>query len=373
MWQLLLAAAIAGSTGLVAKHFLSPTSSDLGPKCEPPFESGYESNFEQGIFRFSSSGSSGKKFWRKKKSGTSRRLEKYDGVESERSAATGGVVSRRRFAVRLKKRRKTAARCGSSCFSSKDSNLFGHGVGIGMMCMMSAGKDEISRLSAAMDETYKIVRELKNELYRRKSTQLAQGSQTISNEHGELVHNRSRTEERESHNAKLSGLLTADDVDCPSSVLTEEPEPEELGMNRLEAELESELQKLPWSTDKVSGNEADILEEQNAISYQCQGISPSELDQKLCHLLIEQQENQIVGLESELNAAQSKLLEKEAELQALKDCVRRLTEFSISTGSDDEGEQQTEQGCTSEWNSNLKLGLESRKSEVGMKRPIDYA
>lgn len=63
------------------------------------------------------------------------------------------------------------------------------------------------------------------------------------------------------------------------------------------------------------------------------GILPAELEQKLCHVLIEQQENQIMELESDLHLAQSKLNEKEAELQALKDCVRRLTEFSLSTVS----------------------------------------
>ena len=61
------------------------------------------------------------------------------------------------------------------------------------------------------------------------------------------------------------------------------------------------------------------------------GILPAELDQKLCHLLIERQENQIEVLESELHLAQHKLHEKEAELQALKDCVKRLTDFSLST------------------------------------------
>lgn len=66
-----------------------------------------------------------------------------------------------------------------------------------------------------------------------------------------------------------------------------------------------------------------------AESYQCGGISASELDKKLSHLLIEQQEGQINELEAELQATQSKLQEKEAELQALKVCVRRLTEFPI--------------------------------------------
>ena len=66
---------------------------------------------------------------------------------------------------------------------------------------------------------------------------------------------------------------------------------------------------------------------------QSQGVSPSELNKKLSHLLIEQQENQIADLEAELQLAQSRLNEKEAELQALKDCVRSLTELSLSTVS----------------------------------------
>ncbi|CAL5371365.1 unnamed protein product [Camellia sinensis] len=73
---------------------------------------------------------------------------------------------------------------------------------------------------------------------------------------------------------------------------------------------------------------------QTSDSCQLSGVLPSELDRKLCHLLIEQQESQIVGLESELHWAQSKLHKKEAELQALKDCVKRLTEFSLATASE---------------------------------------
>ena len=73
----------------------------------------------------------------------------------------------------------------------------------------------------------------------------------------------------------------------------------------------------------VSGNE--VLG-----SGLCNGVSPFELNQKLSHVLIEQQENQIMELESELHSTQSKLNQKEAELLALKDCVRRLTDFSLS-------------------------------------------
>lgn len=68
-------------------------------------------------------------------------------------------------------------------------------------------------------------------------------------------------------------------------------------------------------------------------SYQYNGVLPGELNQKLCHLLVEQQENQIMELETELHQAHSRLHQKEAELQALKDCVKRLTEFSLVNAS----------------------------------------
>lgn len=256
------------------------------------------------------------------------------------------------------------------------------------MYMMSAGKAEISKLSTAMDETSKIIHELRTELYKRKSTQLATSSENISTEQMQLVVNRISMVDRDPNDMKLCRLTMADDVECPSSVLTEEPEPAVLEMDQLEAEFESELQKLPWSSTETSGHEvtrlnlgkAEVssegfceLEGADDVSYQSHGVLPSELDNKLSHLLIEQQENQIMGLESELHLAQSQLHEKEAELQALKDCVRRLTEFSLSTISDDEVEVQPELECNTEWDKNSQVGSESRKSVVGMKRPIDSA
>ena len=82
---------------------------------------------------------------------------------------------------------------------------------------------------------------------------------------------------------------------------------------------------------RVSAQGFPDQEKQDSNTHQLHGILPQELDQKLSHLLIERQENQIEELESELHVAQRKLHEKEAELQALKDCVKRLTEFSLST------------------------------------------
>ncbi|KAG8648516.1 hypothetical protein MANES_08G004112v8 [Manihot esculenta] len=377
MWQLLLAAALAGSATFVAKHFLAQ---ERPKEEENPFEDsiasafqsplfpnhgsgcGYDSNFQQppdGIFRFSSSASasspSGKKtrISRKKSGITGRRLN--FGAENYKAdkRSGGSEKSARRLAVCLKKKR-TAKSVPSKCrsCSSKDSSLFGCGLGIGIMYMMSAGKAEISKLSNAMDETAKTVKELRTELYKRKSAKVVAISKDLSS-NNELEFYRAGTgHNNDSKVIKASGIPMIDDFECPSSGLTEEPEPQLPEMDQLEAELASELQKPPWSYPEASGHggvEPNMdkkhivqnetfsgglhkLEGQSNISCQGDGVLPSELDRKLSHLLIEQLENQIEELESELHSAQSKLHEKEAEL----DCVKCLTEFSLSTESDDE-------------------------------------
>lgn len=102
---------------------------------------------------------------------------------------------------------------------------------------------------------------------------------------------------------------------------------------------------------------------------------PSELDQKLCHLLIEQQESQIEELESELQQTHSKLYEKEAELQTLKDCVRHLTEFSLGSASDEETDVQVEgDEKISLKNKLTEMEAQSSRSMVGigMKRAMDF-
>ncbi|KAL0336878.1 UNVERIFIED_CONTAM: hypothetical protein Scaly_1962900 [Sesamum calycinum] len=98
------------------------------------------------------------------------------------------------------------------------------------------------------------------------------------------------------------------------------------------------------------------------------GVLPAELDKKLCHVLIERQESQIVGLEAELHHAHSKLQEKEAELQALKNCVKRLSEFSLANEEieDKEEDMKKRDGVDQE-----KLGFGPTKSMVGMKRTMD--
>ncbi|XP_016495142.1 uncharacterized protein LOC107814275 isoform X1 [Nicotiana tabacum] len=298
----------------------------------------------------------------------------------------------KRFYVCLKKRRTNKVPSGKcdSC-ASKGNSFFGYGLGIGMMCMMSAEKSEINRLNSTMNETAKAVEEIKAELSRRKVAHDLHASknkaETSENNDGECTIRafpRSSTENRNIFRALDHQV--AEEGECASSVVTEEPQPEVMEMDQLEAELESELQKLPWcateGTDLDGGRDPckdvfrekdfNLADDRNAETSKFSGVLPSELDQKLCHLLIEQQESQIVELESELRQTHSKLHEKEAELQALKDCVRRLTEFSLGSASDEEidGKMEDEISCGGDREKNV--GPESRKSIVGMKRSINF-
>ncbi|CAM8969359.1 unnamed protein product [Rhodiola kirilowii] len=345
MWQVLVAAAVAGS-GLVARNIFSSAdgsaesvlqnsqqqSVDRGASsdtCEEmehastePTQSSDPSHIRSGadkIFRFSSSGSKCKK-------------SKLKGDKGSRSKTSGSGVGflkkgvevqklERRFSVCLKRRKtgKSASVDSSACWYDGNKNtLFGCGVGVGIMYMMSTGQAEISKLNATMDQTVKAVGELKNELCKRKSSCISKAS----------CHSDMNTYERS---------------ECPSSILSEEPMPQRAvqEMDQLEADLEYELSKLTSGTTQAfSEKDIDTERYQTEVlayggqqicnKYQFNGVEPSVLDKKLSQLLIQQQEGQISELEYELQSANSKLHQKEAELRALKDCVRHLSNISLS-------------------------------------------
>lgn len=84
---------------------------------------------------------------------------------------------------------------------------------------------------------------------------------------------------------------------------------------------------------EVSAEEFDSLDNPDFETYQDYGVLPSDLDQKLSHVLLEQQESQITELESKLHQSHYKLNDKEVELKTLKDCIRCLTEVSLISAS----------------------------------------
>ncbi|XP_019159407.1 PREDICTED: uncharacterized protein LOC109156064 isoform X2 [Ipomoea nil] len=354
MWQVALGAAFAAGSGFLAKRLINPnaplpsTQNDQEsdqPKDQNGLSSSsfvdQDSNFtgevgakeeslgDQSIFRFSSS--PGSERGPSKNSGCGSCRNKQGNVEGFKRDKDGRMVKKcgfkkggmggldhrcsgsgKKFYVCLKKRRtsKTAPGKCESCSSNKGNSVFGWGLGIGMMCMMSARGAEINKLNVAMDETSKISGDMKEE----------------HNMEPEFV--KLCTENR--NGKRIFGFAVTEEGEYASSVLTEELQPEAREMDELEAELESELQKLDGSGSEVREDiyeNGDLDEDMN--SYELNGVPPSELRQKLCQVLIEQQESQIVELESELQRSHRKLHEKETELQALKDCVRRLTDFSL--------------------------------------------
>ena len=123
--------------------------------------------------------------------------------------------------------------------------------------MMSAGKTEINKLNKAMDETTRVVQELKSELNKRKSSLTPQilnsvnnvdmNSGKMSGRNNELFFRKTNTELRDA-DVKISSVHLSDDGECGSSALTEEPDRRGLQMDQLEAELECELEKLPGCT-----------------------------------------------------------------------------------------------------------------------------
>lgn len=134
MWQVLLAAAVAGSTGLVAKHVFTPNADPVSEQTQNPFDhsepqvsaastagsppvssacndsgngNGSHCRRQDGIFRFSSSGGSsrsGSKSSRKRAVGA-KKVGDRSGCAREETEVPRKIS--RRFAVCLR-RRKTA-------------------------------------------------------------------------------------------------------------------------------------------------------------------------------------------------------------------------------------------------------------------------
>ncbi|KAL2323279.1 hypothetical protein Fmac_027658 [Flemingia macrophylla] len=400
MWHFLWAAVVAGSTAFVAKHVLTrrndvveAQNADLRDSSDFAFSvsEGTSQSHRDGVFTFCSfrppTQQDGPKNRIFRASGNGVRV----GVRSEQRH--GG--RRLHFCFKKKKTTKNdaaSAKAPFGCF--RDNSVFGWGLCIGIMFMMSAGKAEINKLHQTIDETVKIVQELKFEHGRRKSLRALQNLDSVGNG----VTNSCKISGKNEVTLKNtdSGIRDTnvgiwypgvnDCGDCGSSALTEEPEPQVLEIDQLEAELEFELQKLSESTtdgpchEKIKPN-LDELEapdesydgtgDWNLSCSNSHGVSASELHKKLSHLLIKQQENQILEIESELQLAQSNLHGKELELQELKNCLKRLTELSPSTVSDDETQVLTDPKGTSDYGNN-NIDSELKHSVAGRKRPIDF-
>ncbi|CAH9096141.1 unnamed protein product [Cuscuta europaea] len=408
MWQVALGAALAAGSGFLAKQLIQSNA----PKSDQPVDRNsltspefavQDSTFTEeiptkceslgveSIFRFSSSERGPNKQKKKPGCGSGRNNGNAEGLKRN---GDGKVVKKcgfkksdvgvdhessgrgKKFYVCLKKRRtnRTAPGKCDNC-SSKGNSVFGWGVGIGMMCMMSARRGEMNKLNIAMDETSKAVQELKDQLSRSRTSLSSHSSKSedIREEHTETAFVKSFNQNI--NGKRIFSFPVTEEGEYASSVLTEEMQPEAIELNHLEAEFTSELQKLhgcnPDGSDFGMGALAEGFHDEVDLNhpYEPNGVHPSELNQKLCQVLIEQQGSQIAELETELQMSHRKLHQKESELQALKDCVRRLTDFSLSSDSDDDLEVRTRCIVDEEEEKKQTKSAEFRKSAmVGNKR-----
>ncbi|PIN10527.1 hypothetical protein CDL12_16882 [Handroanthus impetiginosus] len=240
MWQVLLAAAAAAGSGILAKKLMNPFETekpfshfnqndreseqnnesfqpqDLVLSSNNTFQEKRDATGEDGeIFRFSSAQrrhdlkkKTGCKLIGIKKNGGAKKGKKSRVVEGGENELERGNGTAKRISVCLKKR-KTGKNVAGKCEScaSKDSS-FSWGVGVGIMYMMSAGKAEISRLNSTMGETSKIVEELKAEISRRKSS---------CNVHASVAANEAEANKKHVE-GNYSGRLVTKPGECGSSL-----------------------------------------------------------------------------------------------------------------------------------------------------------
>ncbi|CAL0321383.1 unnamed protein product [Lupinus luteus] len=394
---------MAGSTGFVTKRLLTPRNSNHVDNTKDPNSnaSSHQSDtltnsgtqFGNRVFVFSTSESLDRR-----ESGGSHSRSKPRGSQSgvwvpnveHRDKGGKGLVP---FCSNKKKSANKVLVEKVPSFSSKDDSL-SLALGLSIVYMMSAEKAEINKLHKTMKRIAVSVQELKSDLDTRKQScahkkldsdgDIDLNSRKMRGEHRKVMLEKTNTEIRGT-NAKILSPSVHDSGECGSSALTEEPELQVLEMDQLEAELEFELEKLSGCTidspcyeeTRPTLDELEVQDEECNRVYvpnfnysHSHGVLASELNQKLSELLIEQQENQISELESELHLAQSHLQQKEAELQALKDSVKHLTELSISTVSDNETRTLTDPKGTIDLDDNNMHSF-SKQSIVGAKRPFD--
>lgn len=137
----------------------------------------------------------------------------------------------------------------SFVFKYSDGTLFSWGLCMGMVYTMSAGRANIEKVSATVDEIAKVVEELKFELFKKRSSSCSMESRSedANDEHSQRGIDQIRMGLRDSN--KAFDPLVSVGGEYASSVLSEEADadPKIQSMEEMEAELEAELQKLHWS------------------------------------------------------------------------------------------------------------------------------
>eukprot|EP01018_Ginkgo_biloba_P024082 Gb_00304 [translate_table: standard] len=254
--------------------------------------------------------------------------------------------------------------------------LFSYGVGVGVMFMISSGKCEIDKLTAVLNQTVDLVKELKAELDGRKK--YSQNNRTSGGSRGIIDAYQEENLDKDAKYlvqkdaagfAETPFQALSEDSESDTSVITEEAAQQVTEIAELEADLQAELENIQVNMTegnikhrrKISGlseldpdSLVDVVDGELYLHWlpdhcdsvnktppvqlvHCDldnnGVSPYELDRHLRDLLEKQQEEKILELEAELKSTETRLRTKEQELQQWKDHVRCLTELSFGATS----------------------------------------
>ncbi|KAF5182573.1 Polar localization during asymmetric division and protein [Thalictrum thalictroides] len=325
---------------------------------------------EKGIFKFSSLGRRESKIVRFKVSKSSF-VDRNKVILGEDQRKNG-----RKFSINLTNRTGKIKLRKHRLSTPKGSSFASSGLGVGIMYIASAAKAEIDKLNGAVDEATKV--DLKSKLHERKIFCELQDS-------GHKKHFGTSAEEALVNDKQQ--VIDVSNVEGANSVYTkvldpnftddEEPSGRKRGISNFnEHNVEHLLEAT--SSELSSGG---LLGPHKVVDRDCyaflyNGVSPFELERKLCRLLIEQQKSQILELESRLLSAETKLNEKVVELEALKNHVHHIKNLSLQTSSDEETDEETS-------NVELKIGSDAnlrslidketpRRQLIGTKRTIEY-
>lgn len=229
---------------------------------------------------------------------------------------------------------------------------FNLGVGIGVSYMLVANRKEVERLNTLLEQTQSLVKEMKQQVQSGRSPIPICFSNSRSP--GIRKPEAPKHERGETFQNKLEGKVHDSGLEANHAV---ESISESIHMAELEAALEAELSLMQlnlaaeseaglgdfdeWNVN-VSPNElasiADVrnLDQDDTTAHSSNdevlnfhyALSPGALDRRLHEVLEAQQEERIMELEAQINAAEINLVMKEKELQCWKDIAHELIESS---------------------------------------------
>ncbi|XP_073389128.1 uncharacterized protein [Physcomitrium patens] len=217
----------------------------------------------------------------------------------------------------------------SSTATTFETLLFSFGVALGVLFGAGPHQMEVKRLNQLLDETQANLEALKLEPGTRESPARTNDSEAVGRSQYETQQQHQMAELEAELEAELDQLTGRESAAMESqySVL------DELDMDGVASVVYGDLEPtgLPAGVEEDSDDDLSALAQPACLNNYA--VSPRELTRLLRKLQRARQEELITELEGELEATQSKLQNREKELEMWKDRVRRFTEVSFGSGS----------------------------------------